>query len=255
MLPYIDLGLTNSIDPPFILGRSWKNTKGDFFVAPIPDILRGSGIHYSAHGRNHLHLKSDREELNIHEDVDLQSFLKNVRTADQRMIRAPAEGQSGSIFIVNMNDCLNRIASTTSQRIKGKNIQNILLNTEVLSQFTIQIDINNMKMIPETMNWLRLNRFARPGDFAMFYGHQTNEISLYAYPPIISKYPKNFLFTTIELDSIEQPDMNAIKRVLPFAEPLFDPTIEALRKASSYLFASSYIPKDPSLNPSYYFTL
>jgi hypothetical protein len=91
--------------------------------------------------------------IDIHEDVDLQSFLKNVRTADQRMIRAPAEGQSGSIFIVNMNDCLNRIASTTSQRIKGKNIQNILLNTEVLSQFTIQIDINNMKMIPETMNW------------------------------------------------------------------------------------------------------
>jgi hypothetical protein len=38
-----------------------------------------------------------------------------------------------------------------------------------------------MKMIPETMNWLRLNRFARPGDFAMIYGHQTNEISLYAY--------------------------------------------------------------------------
>jgi hypothetical protein len=150
MLPYIDLGLTNSIDSPFILSRSWKNTKGDIFVAPIPDILRGSGIHYSAHGGNHP--KSDREELNIHEDIDLQSFLKKVRTVDQSIIRAPAEGQSGSIFIVNMNHCLNRIASTTFQRIKGKNIHKILLDNNILSQSTIQIDIDSMKMIPETID-------------------------------------------------------------------------------------------------------
>jgi hypothetical protein len=56
------------------------------------------------------------------------------------------------IFIVNMNHCLNRIASTTFQRIKGKNIHKILLDNNILSQSTIQIDIDSMKMIPETID-------------------------------------------------------------------------------------------------------
>lgn len=134
MLSCLDLGLSNSIDSPFILSRSWKNTKGDIFVAPIPDILRGSGIHLSAHGGSHLHIKSDRKGLSIHEDIDLQSFLRKVRTVDKDMIRAPSEGQPGTVFIVNMNSCFNRVASISFQRIRGKNIQNCsLIQTLYLS--------------------------------------------------------------------------------------------------------------------------
>jgi hypothetical protein len=74
MGPYFEIGFSNNIESPFTLGRFWKNTKGESFIAPIPGMLRGSGIHYSGHKPNsehevnHLHISSDRKELKIHED-------------------------------------------------------------------------------------------------------------------------------------------------------------------------------------------
>jgi hypothetical protein len=255
MSPYYEIGLSNNVDPPFILGRSWKNASGDSFVVPIPDLLRGSGLHYSSHGGNYLHIKSNRRDLKIREIIDLQSLSKKMRTVDKSMIRPPVEGQPGSIFIFNMEKCLNRIATFPSQRKRGKDIQKLLLNMNVMSRSTVQIDIDDMKMMPQTMNILRLHRHAVPGDLAMIYGHHTNEVSLYKYPYSLSQTMNGIPFMTVKLEGMMKPSIDSIKEILPFVDPLIDPTMRAIQKVLPYLTVNSYNSDIISLNPSYHLNL
>jgi hypothetical protein len=171
------------------------------------------------------------------------------------MNRPPAEEQPASIFIANMDKCLNRIATFSYQRIRGKNIQRMLLDTNVLSQSTIKVEVGNLKTVSNTMNNLRLNRHAGPGDLAMIYAHQTNEMSFYAYPHFISRSTNDGHFMTIKIDDMEYPSIDSIKRILPFVEPLIDPTMRALQKALPYMSTNSYNFSHLSLNPSRRFTL
>jgi hypothetical protein len=47
MNPYFEIGLSNNVDPPLILGILRKSANGDSYVAPTPRI--GLGLYYSGH--------------------------------------------------------------------------------------------------------------------------------------------------------------------------------------------------------------
>jgi hypothetical protein len=229
-----ELGLANNTDPPLRLGRFWTNRLREFFVTPLPDVIGSSGIHLSRHLDDHLHIKSDK--LNIHEDIDFKLLAKKARTLDQLMIRPTTEGQPARIYLINTDYLLNRMRSSISPN-------KIFLDTNLLSQSTVEIELLDTSHLLDRMCALRDNRYAKAGDIAFIHGLNSNELSFYVYPRMPCGGLLNSPFITFRSDLLESDlsnlDMEMIRRLMPFIDPLIDPMMKAMRKASGYLSTTS----------------
>jgi hypothetical protein len=247
-----ELGLTNNKDPPFRLATFWTNRSREFFVAPLPDLIGDTGMHISRHRGNHLHIKSNK--LGLHEDIDFKSFAKKARTVDDSMLHPRAEGQPARIALVNTEYFLNRTSLNRDKKI--------LLDTNLLSHCTIEIELPDTSHLGDRMNGLRHLGFAKPGDLALIHSLKTNEVSVYAYPQTSHVNHSEDRFFTLPpdvlLSALTKPDVAAISRLLPFTKPLLDPMMAALCKMRGHLCTTSpslQMLSTLSLKPAYSYKL
>jgi hypothetical protein len=233
-----ELGLVNNIDAPLRWGKFWTNKLGEFFVTPLPDLMKSTGIHISHHRGDHVHIKSDK--LGIHQDIDYESLVNRFGTIDQHMIRPPTQGQPAKIFLINIDYFLNRSTSITPKKI--------YLDTNLLSRSTTEIEIPDTSHLSDRMNALRDMGYAKVGDLALIHALDTNEISFYAYPridPFANRRNSDFITLGSELLQSDSVDINVemIRKMIPFIQPLLDPMLEVMRKTSS-----SWSTSSPRLN-------